>query len=548
MEPRKSNLIFETEEDEFINPPRRGRTSTSSYKPSIVAGMAGAGVANPQEPETTKPTMSYDEWLETKRPEEDFIDFESPTSKAVMASTRGEDWKSEDPQLAMLVEQKEESDKRAGQPSALQKKYEEMGLEYDYTKRQQAEEDKSSINEYRRVIEQENPDFLKRNDASDMVEDISEQLKNQYDKEMGRLNAIEVSIIANPKYSGTEYARGDMQLLRLRQQQIKDFYEAEKAKLDGQYYESLPPKDMNVANMLLGQGITGNQLTYLTKNHGNIRDTINENLLYIPEDKKEEFKTKLFGDYVRDDQGNIVRNALGEELRKGGELITVTPQGTYDYTISPTAFSNGITRLLKQPEFSTQAETNREVELEKRVKGISDSLTRARNPDNAALYDQEYVSELEKELSRLDKELSDLRLNKARDFISETETFTNEQEVAQEETQEEVTGNIPKSETDFAEFIGGLTNPVGKAEEIVYGAFGKEKPKPETPTPKATTQTQATEQKAPTKTNVTTAPKDRQLQRAINLGQIKQDKNGQYVALNAEGEETLKILKRNKVI
>jgi hypothetical protein len=370
---------------------------------------------------------------ENKRPEDDFIDLESPTAQFVRGVQSGIN---------------EGNVPNTGQEkSALQKKYEEMGLEYDYTKREEGEVPYTE--EVRKRMEQENPDFLKRNDQADLTTNVLEQLKDAYDKEMGRLDALELEVWRSPGFAGSEYGRTSMNVLRQQKSQAQNYYQAEIAKLDGQFYEGLPPKDMNVANMLLGKGLTGKQLTNFTKNHGNIRDTINDSLLDIPEDKKEEFKTRILGDYVRDSQGNIVTNEAGDELRKGSELVSLTPQGTYDFSISPKAFADRVDKVLSNyaPREMTPALRKRELESD------IESLSKLINPSAEEPLPENQINAVKNRITTLKSQLVDLMIGEegASDFIQKPkESFTNEMETPVSEsevteTETEVTETKPKS-------------------------------------------------------------------------------------------------------
>jgi hypothetical protein len=214
------------------------------------------------------------------------------------------------------------------------------------------------------------------------------QLDDQYNFKKGQMEALELSIFANRDYASSALGRQRMGMIRQEQQQLDSLYQAEVAKLDGQFYEALPDRDMDVANMLLGQGLTGKRMSRLTTNNGDIRDSVNTFALGVPEDKREEFKTRLLGDYVRDDQGNIVRSPLGEELRKGGDLISLTPYGTYDYKISNEAFSAGTKQLLQ--EYGGGTEGNLEDTLKSyntRISAVRDFVEDLDTPeDEAKLY------------------------------------------------------------------------------------------------------------------------------------------------------------------
>lgn len=456
----RSNLIFETEEDQFINP-----SNNTDMQPLT----STTETVSETESKPNKTISSYDEWLKTKRPEEDFLDLESG--------------------IAQTVKLQQEAMNRQNEPTALQKKYEEKGLEYDYTKRKEGE------SPYIGGIE--NPDFVQRNDESEKTVNVRDQLRSQYEAEMGRLNAVEVDIWADPEYAASAYGKRDMQLLRQRQKQIENYYNAEDAKLDGMFYEKLPPKDMNVANMLLTQGVNGKQLTYLVNNHGNIRDTVNEALLDVPEDKKEEFKTKLFGDYVRDDQGNIVRNGMGEELRKGGDLITVTPQGTYDYKISPNAYVKGVEKLMNQ--YIPQQDESK-------------SVTKLTS----------YINKLQEGLEKMEE-------GQQKDEIKNTiDTLTNQRTNL---IMQDLKGNygnelFPTTETPAQKITKGVTMEKGTFVESPSG----------TTTEPTTTVTETKE--------IVTTPSSF-IDNAIKAGYIKRDENGQLV-LASETEQARKIFERAK--
>jgi hypothetical protein len=258
----------------------------------------------------------------------------------------GGDWIDLESPTAVMVRGQQAALDRAKEPTELQKKYKEMGLEYDYTKR--AETGSVSIQDLDNEIEQENPAFVQRNREYNKVVNLRDQLEEQYKFQSGRLNAIEQDIWADPQYAGSKYGVNDMRLIRQQQAQLNSLYEAENAKLDGAFYDSLPDRDMEVANMLVNSGVTGKRMSTYTTNHGNIRDNINAITLNIPADKREEFTNRVMGDYVRDDQGNIVRNPLGDELRQGGDLVSLTPYGTYDFKLSPKVFAEGISKLAQE--------------------------------------------------------------------------------------------------------------------------------------------------------------------------------------------------------
>ena len=261
-------------------------------------------------------------------------------------ATGGEDWIDvENDPLVRFIKTEQEKETVLSQPTELEKKFGEMGLEYDYTKRKptnKVEVDTDTI------IEQENPAFVQRGRDYKRSMNLLTQLDDQYNFKKGQMEALELSIFANRDYASSSLGRQRMGMIRQEQQQLDALYQAEVAKLDGQFYEALPDRDMDVANMLLGQGLTGKRMSRLTTNNGDIRDSIDTFALQVPEDKREEFKARLLGDYVKDDQGNVVRNALGEELRQGGDYISVTPYGTYDYKISNKAYATGMQQLLQE--------------------------------------------------------------------------------------------------------------------------------------------------------------------------------------------------------
>jgi hypothetical protein len=167
---------------------------------------------------------------------------------------------------------------------------------------------------------------------------------------------------------------------------------------------------MAVANMLLGQGLTGKRMSRLTTNNGDIRDSIDTFALSVPEDKREEFKTRLLGDYVRDDQGNIVRSPLGEELRKGGDYVSSTPYGTYDYKISNKAYATGIQQLLQ--EYGGGTEDNLEVNLEDNIKSYNTRISALEGIIDGEKTTDEEIDFYEGELQTLLKERADLVLGR----------------------------------------------------------------------------------------------------------------------------------------
>jgi hypothetical protein len=280
-----------------------------------------------------------------------------------------------------------------GQPTELQKKFEEMGLEYDYQKRKKTgrvftdPERQAQEDEKRRYqqLQQINPDFAQRHVETDRVVNLRDQLINNYEREMGRINAIEMQVWANPSFAASPEGRATMALIRRQQSMAQSLFDKEDARLDSQYYEKLPPKDMSVANMVLSKGFKGKQVTYYTNNHGDIRDSVNDILLTVPDDKKEEFTNRVLGDYVRDDQGNIVRNELGEELRKGSDIVQLSPAGTYDFKVTPAAYKDQLSKIIQeyQPEIE-----NRE-EMMKELKGrISNLDTAIANTTDKGLIEQ----------------------------------------------------------------------------------------------------------------------------------------------------------------
>jgi hypothetical protein len=253
--------------------------------------------------------------------------------------------------LVRYIKTEQEKETILSEPTELQKKYEEMGLEYDYQKRKETgsvranpKKQMEDTDPYKDV-EDTNPDFAQRNRDFDQNINLLEQIDSQYNFKKGQLEALQLEAIANGPYSSSTEGRNMAKLLEGDVNRLTAMREAEVAKLDGQFYEGLPNRDRPVANMLLGQGIIGKMMGELTTNNGNIRDIINDTIYALPDDKKEEFRTKLLGDYVRDNQGNIVRNEVGEELRKGGDLVSLTPYRTYDYKISENVFKKEISKL-----------------------------------------------------------------------------------------------------------------------------------------------------------------------------------------------------------
>lgn len=267
----------------------------------------------------------------------------------------GSDWIDvENDPLVRYIKTEQEKETVLSEPTALQKKYEEMGLEYDYRKRKETgsvranpKKQMEDMDPYKDV-EDTNPDFAQRNRDFDQNINLLEQIDNQYNFKKGQLEALQLEVYAKNDLAASAEGRNFVKTVEGHINRLTAMREAEVAKLDGQFYEGLPNRDRPVANMLLGQGIIGKMMSELTTNNGNIRDIINETIYFLPDDKKEEFRTKLLGDYVRDDQGNIVRNEMGEELRKGGDLIARTPYGTYDYKISENIFKQGIAKLSQE--------------------------------------------------------------------------------------------------------------------------------------------------------------------------------------------------------
>lgn len=288
--------------------------------------------------------------------------------------------------MAVMVKGQQEALNRAKEPTELQKKYEEMGLEYDYQKRK---ETGSVYKQSEESLGIENPTFVQRNKEAKKVVSLRDQLYQQAQAELGRLNALEVQVWSNPEFAGSSYGKNTMATIRNQQNMVKSLYEAEDAKLDGQFYDQLPEKDMEVANMLLSNGVTGKRMTYYTSNHGDIRDTINELLLAVPGDKKEEVTQRLLGDYVRDDQGNVVTNTLGEELRKGGDLVSLTPYGTYDFKVSPEAYKNGINGVLKEYKPQIQSFKDRQTELKAEISALEEAADSAKDEAESQLYNAE---------------------------------------------------------------------------------------------------------------------------------------------------------------
>jgi hypothetical protein len=346
--------------------------------------------------------------------------------------------------LVKFIRGRTEAAKTMGQPTELQKKYEEMGLEYDYQKR---EETGSVWSDPEKQLQEVNPDFVQRNRDAFINTDLRNQLRQKTQEEMGRLDAAELKIWSDPALAETSYGKTAMRMIRSRQAMIQSLTEAEDAKLDGRFYDELPEKDRPVANMLFSSGITGRSMTTLTVNNGNIRDTISEAVLQVPEDKREEFKQRLLGDYIRDDQGNIIRNALGEELRKGGDFVSLTPYGTYDYKISDKAYGRGINSLVSQYQGDTG---------ETRIKDLNTTISNIDSELNTRGISTERKTQLENLKKQFTQERTDLSLTRMggesfarttnEPFVSEetTQRPIAEQPVVTETMTETVTEAIPE--------------------------------------------------------------------------------------------------------
>lgn len=322
--------------------------------------------------------------------------------------------------MVKFIRGRTEAAKTKGQPTELQKKYEEMGLEYDYQKR---EKTGSVWSDPEKQLQEINPDFVQRNRDAFVNTDLRDQLRQKTQEEMGRLDAAELSIWSDPALAESSYGKAAMRMIRSRQAMIQSVTEAEDAKLDGRFYDELPEKDKPVANMLFSSGVTGRSMTTLTVNNGNIRDIIAEAVLQVPEDKREEFKQRLLGDYVRDDQGNIVRSPLGEELRKGGDFVSLTPYGTYDYKISSKAYERGVNGLLSQYLVDTG---------ETRLKNLNTSISNIDSELNTRGLSPERKTQLENLRKQYTQERTDLSLARmgGESFTRTTnEPFVNEETV-----------------------------------------------------------------------------------------------------------------------
>jgi hypothetical protein len=371
-------------------------------------------------------------------------------------SATGGDWIDLESPMATMVRGQQEALNRAKEPTALQRKFEEMGLEYDYSKR--AETGTVRKEDLDAEIEQENPAFVQRNRDYDKVVSLRDQLDEQYQFKKGQLEAIELGIFANRDYASSELGRNRMAMIRQEQAQLDALYQAEDAKLDGNFYNGLPEKDMEVANVLLNQGVTGKRMSSYTANHGNIRDTFNELILNVPEDKKEEFQRRILGDVKRDDQGNIVRNALGEELRNGSEIVSVTPYGTYDFKISPKAYQNQINKLVN--EYVPQGEDFDKVLRQKETQISRLEAAADTTEDEAA--SERYTATAEK----LKREVADFTMASLGEqpFINESEQMEESEKVAEAETKTMV---AEETTADKAEASSLFEGPEEKIQKLI---------------------------------------------------------------------------------
>jgi hypothetical protein len=337
--------------------------------------------------------------------------------------------------MARFIRGRTEAKAMEGQPTELQKKYKELGLEYDYRKREETGSVYEDPERQRLAqLEQINPDFTQRHIETDKAVNLRSQLTNQYEQEMGRLNALEMQVWSRPSFAASSEGKATMAVIRRQQQLAQSMFEREDSKLDNQYYDKLPPKDRAIANVLVSKGFTGQDLTYYTVNNGDIRDTVNEYLLSVPDDRKEEFTNRILGDFVRDDQGNIVRNELGEELRKGSDIVQLSPAGTYDFKVTPDAYKRQVKGIF---------ETEYQPQIQDRDATVKDLKGRISNLDTAIqnTTDENLISVFEAQREEFSKQLGMMEAG-----IQPTKTEMVETEVA---TTGEPTTEVTEGEAEI---------------------------------------------------------------------------------------------------
>jgi hypothetical protein len=284
----------------------------------------------------------------------------------------GGDWIDTESPMAEMVRGQQAALDMSKEPTALQKKYEEMGLEYDYTKRAERgsvlSEEKFAEREAEREQQQIQRQALdakldfKLNELKNQFEVVTQgqdmrkkfaEIEKRKNRSIDSIDKAELKVVANKEYATSPAGELELRKLDSKRQEILMQSISDQEKLGLRAWEIMPPDAKLTYTRMkqTGQVNPKDAIEYTQRNYEITKgaQTLKIDLenMGIDKNKINEIDDYIFGKKQLTN-GQVQYDQDNEPIRAGKGLVFKNQFGIYEPSVDMATFESGLKNIARQ--------------------------------------------------------------------------------------------------------------------------------------------------------------------------------------------------------